>query len=118
MFARRRHGVALRPALDGPGYVSPTFGAVPFVDASAILDGPRLHAFLVNRRLDRGEVVHVGQADGDLMAVESGELLTGPHAEVVNTLDAPDAVSPRPFGDVRLAGGSDGGGREIVAAPR
>lgn len=105
MYSRRRQGIALRPALDGPSYLSPSYGETPFVDASAILDGERLHLFLVNRRLTQAETVRVDLADGALTAVESGEMLTGPHAEAVNSLDDPHVVIPQPFDAVRFISG-------------
>ena len=49
MMARRRDGVSLRVAVDGPSYEGRTNGRVPFVDASAILGEGVLHVFLINR---------------------------------------------------------------------
>jgi alpha-N-arabinofuranosidase len=49
MIARRREGVSLRPAVDGPAYQSETYGSVDTVDVSGILGDDRLHVFVVNR---------------------------------------------------------------------
>jgi alpha-L-arabinofuranosidase len=48
LYARRREGSSLRPALAGPGYAGKTHGRVTTVDASAIWQESTLHVFLVN----------------------------------------------------------------------
>jgi alpha-N-arabinofuranosidase len=95
MFAARRDGVSLRVAADGPGYESKSHGAVPFVDASAILGDGRLHVFLTNRSVDEPAEVRVKLADGRIAALESAELLTGPGAKAANSYEKPDAVASR-----------------------
>ena len=57
MYARRRTGMSLRPALQGPLYESATNGPVHYIDTSAILDGSRLHIFVTNRSLDEAATV-------------------------------------------------------------
>ncbi|HQE91519.1 MAG TPA: alpha-N-arabinofuranosidase [Anaerolineae bacterium] len=97
MFSRRREGVALQAAVDGPKYVGATHGEVTYVDSSAILNEDRLHVFLTNRSLDEPAHVHVRLADRAITAVESAEILRGPDAKAVNTYEQPHTVIAHPF---------------------
>jgi alpha-N-arabinofuranosidase len=104
MFSRRREGMSLWPAVDGPAYEGKTNGRVHTIDASAILsrngvNGGRLHVFMTNRRLSETASVRVKLADRDIVALESGELLTGPGAKAANSFEQPDVVIARTFTD-------------------
>jgi len=107
MFSRRRRGVALRTAVRGPRYESPSYGVVDAVDASAILDDGSLHVFLVNRRDERAPV-SIALLGEPIEALESAEILTGPHAGAANTFEEPEAVKSTPFEEVCFAGGAAG----------
>jgi alpha-N-arabinofuranosidase len=78
MFSRRREGVSLRLAVEGPGYDSPSYGKARFVDASAIWNEGHLHLFLTNRSLCENAELVVDLADGRLKAVESGRRSISP----------------------------------------
>jgi alpha-N-arabinofuranosidase len=106
LYARRREGIALVPAIDGPCYEGRTNGRVAFVDASAIWSGPRLHVFLVNRSLDETAPVRVALADRALETVESAECVTGPDAKAANSFEQPSLVAARPFEGARVSGGA------------
>jgi len=105
MYARRRDGISLQVALNGPEYHSPTYGPTHVVDSSAILNGDRLHVFATNRSLTESARVEVQLADGQLKALESGELLTGPAADAANTFDQPERVCPAAFTSVEFVDG-------------
>ena len=103
MFSRRREGASLRPAVTGPIYEGRTNGQVHYVDTSAILDNGRLHVFATNRSLDETTTVHVELADRPLVALEDGEILSGPDAKAANSFERPAVVTSRAFSDVHVA---------------
>ena len=106
MFSKRRGGVSLRCAVEGPGYEGKTNGRVDFVDASAILGDDSLHVFLTNRSLDERAEVRVELAGGAIASSEGGELLTGPGPKAVNSFEKPDVVTQRPLEGVKVEGGA------------
>lgn len=112
MFSARREGVSLQAALDGPTYESKNYGTASVIDASAVLDRSRLHVFLTNRSLEETVDVTVDVADRAIVALQSGEILTGAAPEAANTFEHPDRVASRPFAEVTLANG-----RATVALP-
>lgn len=93
MMTRRRDGVALRVALDGPVYSTKTYGDVSVVDSAAIQNGDKLHVFATNRSADASHDVEVTLAGAEPASVVSAEVVTGPSAEAANTFDSPDTVS-------------------------
>ena len=104
MFASRRDGEALRLAVDGPRYEGAGNGEVDYVDASAILDGDRLHLFLTNRSLTEPAPVALGVADRTVAACEAAEILTGanrkaakPDPKAANSLAEPELIKTREF---------------------
>jgi alpha-N-arabinofuranosidase len=100
MYSSRRNGIALRAAVSGPTYDSPSYGPTRIVDHSAILDVNRLHVFLTNRSQNESAPVRVVLADRELASLRSGELLTGPHALAANTFDNPNIVTSHSYNDV------------------
>jgi alpha-N-arabinofuranosidase len=105
MFSKRRQGISLRLAVSGPAYNGKTNGRALYIDASAILDGDRLHVFAANRSLDESAVVKVYLADREIVALENAEILTGPDAKAANSFERPDVIKTQPFEDVRLVSG-------------
>ena len=103
MFSRRRQGLALRPAVQGPTYEGKTNGPVHTIDASAVLDDGLLHVFLTNRSLADKAKVKV-QFNRALRGLRDGELLTGPDAKAANSYEQPDVICPRPLKGVKFAG--------------
>jgi len=112
MFAARRDGVSLQVALDGPSYESKNYGKATVIDASAILGDGVLHVFLTNRSLEEAAEVIVEVADRAMVALHSGEMLSGTDPKAANTFERPDLVTPHPFTEVRIANG-----RATVALP-
>ncbi|MCC7265016.1 MAG: alpha-N-arabinofuranosidase [Candidatus Latescibacteria bacterium] len=104
MFAQRRHGISLQLETQGPRYEGRTHGPAAYIDASAILDGDRLHLFATNRSLDQAAPLRLHLADRAFCALESGEVLGGPDPKAVNTFAQPGQVVPRPFAQVRIEG--------------
>ena len=103
MISRRKGGVALRGAIDGPSYDTATYGTASYLDQAITLDDDRLHLFLVNRSMDESLTLEVA-TDMALTKVIDAELLTGPHEKAHNDYDAPDVVVSQPFSDVALDG--------------
>ncbi len=92
MVAKRRDGVALRTAVDGPSYRSDTYGEVDEIDCSAILDGERLHVFATNRNLDDSALVRVAVADRRIVRPGEAEIVTGADAKAHNSFERPDVI--------------------------
>jgi alpha-N-arabinofuranosidase len=102
MVSKRRKGVALQLVVDGPTYDSPSYGRIPYVDASAILNDDRLHAFATNRSLEGPAELQIDLADGEILRLESAELLTGPHAKAANSFEQPDVIRSQTFTEAGL----------------
>ena len=107
MFARRRNGISLRPAVAGPAYDSPSYGRAQYIDASAILDGDRLHVFAVNRSVDETARVRVSLPPGPPPCRKRGNIYRpGPDAHPA----PPRPARPRPSADRRGAPQRGGAG--------
>jgi len=105
MMSKRRDGVSLRVAVDGPSYEGKTNGRVPYLDASAILGEGVLHVFLTNRSERATAPVAIELADASVVGLESAELLTGPGPKAANSYEQPDVVAAQKFDDVSVRGG-------------
>ena len=99
MFARRRDGVAIRPAVSGPSYESPSYGKVSYIDTSAILGDGVLHTFLVNRSISQVAEVEIDHASGMIIDVQSAEILSGTDPNANNTYDHPNILCSGPLND-------------------
>jgi len=106
MMAKRREGVALRAAVQGPEYEGKTNGRVPFVDASVILGDGVVHIFASNRATGDPALVQVSLADRAIAGLVNAELLTGPDAQAANSFEQPNLVTAQPFNAVRIANGA------------
>ena len=104
MFAQRGAGESLRVALDGPGYEAPSYGAISYVDSSAILDGDTLQIFLTNRSLHETATVHVALADRAIAALQSGQVLAGDDPKAANSFEEPHKIAPATFSDAKISG--------------
>jgi alpha-N-arabinofuranosidase len=89
--------MALQPVVQGPGYESASYGTVNYIDASAILGDGVLHTFLVNRSLAETARVEIDHPGGQLLGVQSAEIVTGNNPQVQNTFEQPDRIISRPF---------------------
>lgn len=105
MYAQRREGVALHPAVDGPAYDSPSYGRVNYIDTSAIQGDGVLHVFLSNRSQSESAPVEIEFPGGQITACQSAEIVTGAHADAHNTYEQPNQVTARPFNGVQVADG-------------
>lgn len=105
MFSKRRNGVALRVSVDGPYYEGATNGCVSYVDASAILDGSRLHVFLTNRSVDKTSEVCVTLADASIVSLESADILSGPDAKAANSLENREVIISKAFNAIDIKDG-------------
>jgi alpha-N-arabinofuranosidase len=105
MFAKRRRGISLRPAVEGPRCRSEPYGEVDEIDCSAVLDGSQLHVFVTNRHLDDPATVRVAVADRSIMRVGEAEILTGPGAKAENSFEDPGVIRSGPFGGAAIESG-------------
>ena len=80
--------MSLRPAVAG-GYESKLYGYVDYIDTSAILgDGP-LHVFLSNRSQQEDAPVTIEFPGGQIEALMSAEIVSGPGIKAENTYEQP-----------------------------
>jgi len=104
MYAKRRDGMALRPAVAGPGYESKSYGYVNTIDTSAILGEGELHVFLTNRSETESAPVEV-EFGGSLMGCKSAEVVSGPGPKALNTYENPNVVTSQAFKAVQVQDG-------------
>jgi len=105
MFANRRDGTAIQPAVSGPGYDSPSYGRVNLIDTSAILGDGVLHTFLVNRSTRETAQVEIDHASGEITAVDSAEVVSGTDPKANNAYERPEVVRSAPLNTVKVADG-------------
>jgi alpha-N-arabinofuranosidase len=105
MYTRRRDGVSLRIAVDGPTYTTQSYGVASYVDASAILAGEDLHVFTTNRDTAESMEMRVDIADRAIASLVDAEILTGPDAKTANSFEEPERVTSCPFDDVTMRNG-------------
>ncbi len=105
MFSKRREGVALRTAVQGPVYQGLRHGEVHYLDCSAILGGDRLQVFASNRSQGEEMDLTIEVADRSIASPQNAELLTGPDAKAANSFDAPDVVRSERFEAIEVRGG-------------
>lgn len=102
MYAQRREGTALRPAVIGPAYDSPSYGRVNTIDTSAIRGDGVLHVFLTNRSLSESAPVEVEFPGGKIRSVQSAEVIAGSEPDAKNTYEQPDRVTSQPLQGVQV----------------
>lgn len=105
MFSARRDGVAIQPAVSGPGYESSSYGWVNYVDTSAILGDGVLHAFLINRSTSEQAEVEIDHAGSKIVAVQSAEVVCGTDPKANNTYTQPNEVRSIPLHSVNVQDG-------------
>ena len=106
MFSRRRNGVSLRLAVEGPTYQGRTNGLARQVDVSAILGEGMLHVFAVNRSVTEPAELSIDLAGAAMAELDAAEIVCGSDPKAANSYETPDAVSPRAFDDVAVANGA------------
>lgn len=101
---RPHQGATFIPVeLAAPEYKLGT-AAVPSLSVSASRDGEgRLHLSIVNLDPNRAAEVATTLTGASVKAV-TGEVLTAPAVNAMNTFDRPDAVKPAPFDGFKLQG--------------
>lgn len=112
MLANRREGTALQTRVNGPGYESEKYGMVDYIDASAILDGNRLTAFLINRSEEEPVPIRL-ECPGRIKDVFSAEVLSGPSAISRNSFENRNMICNRPLNSIRVQNGT----AEITVPP-
>ena len=106
MMSSRREGLSLQLALEGASYQTAEIPDIPEIDAAAILDHNRLQLFLTNRNIAEVAEVDIIMADGQLLALESAEILHAPHSNSANSYENPQEVTAQPFSAIRFSEGS------------
>lgn len=108
LAARHARGEVLRPAIEVPAGVGKSHPEMPYLVASATHDAAtgRIAIFALNRHLEQEQELRVVLRgfEGEIRVVEAVEL-HHPDMKAVNTIAAPDTVTPRPHGRVRVEGG-------------
>ncbi len=117
MYSGRREGVSLRPIVKGPTYESKNYGTAHLIDASAILDGDRLHVFVTNRSTGVPTKVKMNLVDGEILDLERAEILTGPDAKAANTFEQPEVVKSHPLAEADVEMKISDGGIELELPP-
>ena len=105
MYTQRRTGISLRPVVQGPTYDSKTNGEVSYLDASAILNGDKLHLFTTNRDLKESMTVRLNLADRPIAALDSADIVTGPDPKAMNSFEQPGLIRASPFQAVEIKAG-------------
>lgn len=105
MYAKRRSGVSLQPVVEGPVYEGQTNGPAAYIDTSAILNGPQLNVFVTNRHLEETATVHLNVTDQHIAALDTAEIITGPHADAANSYQQPRVIQAQPFSKVTISEG-------------
>jgi alpha-N-arabinofuranosidase len=105
MYSSRRDGVAIQPAVSGPGYESRSYGRVNVIDTSAILGDGVLHTFLVSRSSSEESEVEIDHASGKIIAIESAEILSGADPKANNTYEHPNTICSAPLDAVKVVDG-------------
>jgi alpha-N-arabinofuranosidase len=105
MYSQRREGMALQPVVQGPGYESPSYGYVNYIDTSAICGDGVLHIFLVNRSLTETAPVVMEYTGGQILSVQSGEIITGDSPKNRNTFEKPKLITVQPYDGITLQDG-------------
>jgi len=106
LYAGRHNGLALQPTVDGPGYESPSYGFVHYIDTSAILGEGALHVFLTNRSIEKMANVEIYLDGACLGPVLSAEMVTGPSATASNTFEMADTIHCQPLNPRLLKDGN------------
>lgn len=105
MMSKRREGTSLQVQVEGPGYTSKSYGEVPYLDSSAILNGDQLSVFLVNRNLEESMDVEIRLGDAKVVLLENAEFLAGSDPKAVNSFETPHQVHSCDHDDVVFADG-------------
>ena len=105
MFAKRRTGTSLQVRVEGPGYVSKKHGEVKNIDASAILNGPDLSVFLVNRDLAHPAEVRVQIGNASISTLVDAEFIADTDPKAANSFKSPRRLHSCEHDDVTIADG-------------
>jgi len=105
LFSRRRQGVAMKLAVDGPTYQGKTNGTVHTIDASAIRDGSTLQLFLTNRSLDEAAEVKADFGAVNIAALVEGRIVAGKDPKAANSFEKQDVITSAPFAEVAIRDG-------------
>jgi alpha-N-arabinofuranosidase len=104
MMSKRRDGVAMRCAVDGPS-VHSADGDSAQVDASAILHrGGSFSVFLVNRSVTRSAEVCIHMGGVNELRLISGEIITGTDPNAANSLEQPSNVVSIEYAEINASG--------------
>ncbi|MBN2509464.1 MAG: alpha-N-arabinofuranosidase [Spirochaetales bacterium] len=89
-------GAALNVRVDSPAYEHPTYGQVPWLDASAVYNGEKgtVALFLVNRSLDENIELNLVLEGFEDYRLAMHKMMAGNDLKAANTEDHPEKVVP------------------------
>jgi alpha-N-arabinofuranosidase len=106
LFSKNVKGKSLELLVESPTYKSKRFDSVPYIDASASLDGNSLVINVVNRHQDQPMEVFIGLEDRDF----AGSVVT------ISEVNGPDIKAENDFGKTLVSARQSsipGGGRAV-----
>ncbi len=105
MFAQRREGISLKPAVKCRQYESKSYGMADIIDTSAIIDGKKLNVFIVNRNDTGSTEVEINICDRQISSLSSGEILHNSDLKAVNSFEEPDKICAVDFNEAVIKDG-------------
>lgn len=85
-------GTALNCIVDCESYITKPYGDVPFIEATAVLNGDELTVFAVNRNLAEGVTLKLDVTGFGMLELLEHIQLSGSDLKAANTLENPDNV--------------------------
>jgi alpha-N-arabinofuranosidase len=95
-------GTSLQVGYSGTEVESKSYGRVPTIDASAVVDETTLNVFLVNRNVEHSQEVHLDIHGYELKTVVDCQILWYGDLQASNSFESKDLVAPQPFEEVKL----------------
>ena len=97
LFSKNVKGNSLELLVDGPSYKTTRFDKVPYIDASASIDGDNLVVNIVNRHQDQAIDVAIGLEDKSFAGPVTASEVNGPDIKAQNDFGAsPVTAKSRP----------------------
>jgi alpha-N-arabinofuranosidase len=102
MISQNGRGIALRLAIDGPGYESKSYGYVNYIDASAIWNQDKLSIFIINRSLDKNLELSIQLGDRQIKNIQNCAILSGKDPKDANSFENPELLSIENYGKANI----------------
>ena len=102
MISQNGRGIALRLAIDGPGYESKSYGYVNYIDASAIWNQDKLSIFIINRSPDKNLELSIQLGDRQIKNIQNCAILSGKDPKDANSFENPELLSIENYGKANI----------------